>query len=75
MALAPMGAMGATALLALVHLGVAVRQQWATVFRDDRERLRDLLRRSGGEPRQLSWSERRELRKLLRTIALRPDAY
>jgi hypothetical protein len=56
---------------ALLQAGVVVGSRWRRLSAKERERLRGLVRQSGGRLDNLSSKERKELRKLARRLDLR----
>jgi hypothetical protein len=56
--------------LTLGQLAWTVRAHWLAIPSEHRDRLADLLRKSRGKPSNLSRSERRELRELVRRLNL-----
>jgi hypothetical protein len=53
-----------------VQVANTTRQHWQSIPSEDRARLQSLLRHSRGKPSNLSKAERRELRKLVRSLEL-----
>jgi hypothetical protein len=56
--------------LTLGQLALVLHRHWLTIPSEQRTRLADLLRASKGRPSNLSGSERRELRALVRQLDL-----
>jgi hypothetical protein len=56
--------------LTAAQVGRTVREHWKAVPSDQRDRLGQLLRQTKGKPSNLSASERRELRELVRALNL-----
>jgi hypothetical protein len=56
---------------ALLQAGVALGKRWRGLSAKERERLRGLLRESGGRLGRLSAKERKELRKLAGKLDLK----
>lgn len=57
--------------MVILRLGLAIRRHWQQTSPEDRTRVQELLKRSGGRPASLTPDERRDL---LRSVqALKPS--
>jgi hypothetical protein len=56
--------------VAVAQGGIVIARHWRALSADDRARLAQLARKSGGRPRSLSLKERLELRRLLGRLDL-----
>jgi hypothetical protein len=54
--------------LTVGQIAWTIQQHWQAIPAERRERFQELLRKSKGKPSNLSKSERRELRKLVRRL-------
>lgn len=54
----------------LLRAGLAMSQHWRQTSREDRTRIQQLLRRSGGRPAGLTPNERRDLLESVRALEL-----